>query len=59
MKQIFKQEYSGESLCDVDRDVSEAIDSDFNPVMKEIPVDKHYFQEGTFTVTITWEPDNG
>lgn len=54
---IFKQTYSGESLCDVDRDVSEAFSSDYNPRAGLIPVDEHGFQRGTFTVTIEWEDD--
>ena len=55
--EIFKQSYSGESLCDVERDVSEAFDSTFNPEAKQIPMDDGMHQ-GTFTVTITWEEDS-
>ena len=34
---IFKKEYSGfEDSYDVDRDVSEAMDADFNPIWKTI-----------------------
>lgn len=54
--EIFKQKYSGESLCDVERDVSEAFDGTFNPEVKQIPMEDDMHQ-GTFTVTITWEAD--
>ena len=57
-KEIFKKEYSGEEICDVERDVIEAFNPDYNPAAGEVPVDKHGFQEGTFTITVTWEADN-
>lgn len=42
---------------DIQRDVHEAFDSRFNPLAEQIPQDEFGFQEGTFTVTITWSPD--
>lgn len=42
--------YSGDVICDIDRDVCEAFyDS-------ELPIDEHGFQTGQFRVHITWEP---
>lgn len=55
--EIFKKDYDGESLYDMQRDVHEAFDSRFNPLAAQIPQDEFGFQEGTFTVTITWTPD--
>ncbi len=55
--EIFKKEYDGESLYDIQRDVHEAFDSRFNPLAEQIPQDEYGFQQGTFTVTITWSPD--
>lgn len=55
---VFESEYSGESICDIDRDVSEAFYEDFNKVIKQIPKDEHNIQLGTFKVTITWENDD-
>jgi hypothetical protein len=52
---LFRKEYDGESLYDVDRDVSEAFQGDFNSLVYAIPVDEHGFQRGRFTVTIEWE----
>jgi hypothetical protein len=52
---IFKKEYSGESLCDLDRDISEAIDEHYNMDMAEIPKDEYGFPLGDFKVTIEWE----
>ncbi|AFA44792.1 hypothetical protein ACQ27_gp661 [Klebsiella phage K64-1] len=57
MKNIFKKEYDGESLCDVQRDVVEAFSTVFNPEMIDIPVDEYGFQEGTFVVSIKWKPE--
>jgi len=57
MMELFKQKYCGEELADVERDVSEALDGTFNPVVKQIPMDDDMHQ-GTFTVTITWEKDS-
>lgn len=55
--EIFKQQYSGESIVDVCRDVWEAFDADFNPLVENIPQDEYGIQKGTFTVTVTWEPE--
>lgn len=51
---LFEQKYDGESLYDVDRDVSEAFREDFNPLVAQIPSDEYGIQEGTFKVTIEW-----
>jgi len=50
--ELFKKEYDGESIVDVERDVSEAFNSDYNPSAVLIPRDKHGFQQGIFIVTI-------
>lgn len=54
--ELFKKKYDGESICDVDRDVSEAFSSVMNPLMEQVPDDEHGMSQGTFTVTITWTP---
>ena len=54
---IFTKEYSGEELCDVDRDVSEAFDPNMNHRVIDIPQDAHEMQTGVFTVTISWEEE--
>jgi hypothetical protein len=52
MTVVFHKNYNGfESLQDYHRDISEAIDSDFNPVMKMIPGEF----KGTISVTIIYE----
>lgn len=55
--ELFKKEYDGENIVDVSRDVSEAFDSDFNPLSAAIPQDDHGFQQGAFIVTIEWVPN--
>ena len=52
---IFEKDYDGESLYDLSRDIAEAFDGDYNPVVDEVPQDEYGFQTGTFTVTVTWK----
>ncbi|MEG0063076.1 MAG: hypothetical protein RR740_00585 [Pseudomonas sp.] len=54
---IFKKEYGGEDINDLERDVSEALDSRYNPSAERITQDEHGFVEGKLVVTITWVPD--
>jgi hypothetical protein len=54
---IFQKHYDGESIVDVSRDVWEAFDADFNPVMATIPLNEWGMHQGRFRVTIEWEPD--
>jgi hypothetical protein len=56
MKVIFEQEYDGESIVDLERDISECFDERFNPLVKDLP-DEYGIVEGTFKVTITWYPE--
>lgn len=53
---IFEKTYDGESIVDINRDVSEALQDDFNPLMENIPSDDHGFAFGNFKVTIEWSP---
>lgn len=53
-KTTFCKEYDGESLHDISRDIHEAFDERFNPVIAEIPVDKYGIPKGVFKVTIDW-----
>jgi len=50
---IFNQRYDWESLCDVYRDVSEAVDVTFNPEMEGIPGEF----SGEIVVTIRYVED--
>lgn len=54
---VYKQQYSGEEICDMERDISEMFDRDFNPLIDEIPVDDNYIHEGVFEITVTWKPE--
>lgn len=54
---VFKKNYDGESLYDFDRDLSECIMAEYNPIIENIPTDEHGFHKGTFKVTIVWEPE--
>jgi len=56
-KVIFSKAYDGESICDVDRDVSEAFQEDYNSLVKDIPSDEYGIQKGIFTVTVTWSEE--
>lgn len=52
---LFKKEYDGESIYDVERDVFEAFQSDHNALVHAIPMDDGGIMKGTFKVTIEWE----
>lgn len=56
MKTIFDKVYDGESLCDVERDVSECFNETYNEAVKEIPVDEYGFQTGAFRIQVIWIP---
>lgn len=59
MTAIFQKTYDGESIVDLYRDVSEAVQEKYNPALAQIPTDEHGFQKGTFKVTIEWSPEGG
>jgi hypothetical protein len=52
--EIFTKEYSDEELYDLERDVVEALQEEYNPIVAGIPVDKDGFRTGTFLVSIEW-----
>lgn len=52
---VFEKDYSSEELCDLGRDIYEAFNEQFNPVMADIPKDGYNFHRGSFTVRIVWE----
>lgn len=54
---VFEKEYDGESLYDLGRDIAEAIDVTYNPIVEEIPQDEYGFQLGTFKVIIEWSKE--
>lgn len=58
-RSIFKKEYDGESIVDLSRDISESLDEDFNPTVKDIPEMKGSpgFWSGKFVVEVKWVPD--
>lgn len=55
--ELFTREYSSEELCDVERDVYEALSEEYNPFIASIPKDKHGFHRGLFEVSIVWIND--
>jgi hypothetical protein len=54
---ILDKKYDGESIVDLDRDISEMFDEEFDPRIETIPKDKHGFMKGTFKVTVEWIPE--
>lgn len=60
MTKIFEKEYDGESIVDMERDISECLDADYNPAVAQIPEmeDSPGFWAGKFVVTVTWVPDD-
>lgn len=56
-KIIFQKQYDGESLFDLERDILECINEEYNDELEELPKDEHGFQKGIFTATIEWSED--
>ena len=56
---LYQAEYDGESIVDMERDLSESLDGDFNPNVHLIPKmeDHPDFWAGRFVVNLTWLPD--
>lgn len=56
---LMRKWYDGESIVDMDRDVSEATNGDYNLKAQMIPEmkDSPGFWAGQFVVDITWVPD--
>ncbi|ATS92402.1 hypothetical protein DLP05_128 [Stenotrophomonas phage vB_SmaS_DLP_5] len=52
---VFEKEYDGESLYDLDRDISEAMLEEYNDKVGQIPTNADGFQTGKFKVTVVWE----
>jgi hypothetical protein len=57
---LMRKWYDGESIVDMDRDVSEATNGDYNLAAQAIPEmeDSPGFWAGQFVVDITWMPDD-
>ncbi len=51
---ILDKKYDGESIVDLDRDISEMFNEEFDPRIETIPKDVHGFMKGTFKVTVEW-----
>lgn len=56
--EIFRKEYGGDDINDLERDVSEAFDADYNQAAKVMTYDEHGFIKGKLVVTITWVPED-
>lgn len=54
---LLAKDYDADSLCDIGRDVMEALDPRFNNENKDIPVDEWGVPSGTFELTLTWSLD--
>jgi hypothetical protein len=52
--EIFKKEYSIESLCDIERDLIECFDPRFNTQVKGCPMD---MEKGKVIITVTYTED--
>lgn len=54
---LFEKDYDGKNLYDLKRDIAEAFEVKFNPLIKDVPIDQHGFPMGKFTVTVTWSKE--
>lgn len=51
---LLDAEYSGESIIDAARDLSESLDSHFTPEAANITCDKYGIPTGKFKLTLVW-----
>lgn len=51
---ILNKVYYGEDIVDLDRDISEMFNEEFDPTIATIPRDEHGFMKGSFKVTVEW-----
>ena len=54
---IFDKDYSGESLNDLGRDIDEAFDPMFNPIVRSLVTDENGFVSGSFKVVVYYQDD--
>lgn len=55
---LMGKRYDEESLCDLERDISEVFDPDYNPHAALLPpTDEHGFRKGFYTVDIVYHED--
>lgn len=54
---IFEKQYDGNSLCDMNRDLHEALNPEFNDKAERLEMDEHYMVKGTITVTMRYDPE--
>lgn len=54
---ILDKTYDGESIVDLDRDVSEMFNEEFDPRIATIPKDQYNIMKGSFKVTVEWIPE--
>lgn len=55
---ILDKTYYGESIVDIDRDISEMFNEEYDPTIATIPRDEHGFMKGSFHVRVKWIPDD-
>ena len=55
---IFTQTYAADQVCDIERDVTEGLDPDYNDLIKSLPIDRDGFFPGSFEVTIKYLPED-
>lgn len=55
--EIFSSTYSGEGIIDLEQDISECLNSVYNPKLAEIPADDYGLMGGSFHVSVVWRAD--
>jgi hypothetical protein len=54
---ILNKTYDGESIVDLDRDISEMFNEEFDPRIATIPKDEYNLMRGSFKVIVEWIPE--
>ena len=55
--ELFKKSYDAEGLYDLERDISEALNGQYNIAMEVLPTNDQGFTRGSFEVTVVWRDD--
>ena len=51
---ILQNDYAGDEIAEIEQDVYQSLDEDFNRDLSSIPTDEHGFMRGTLRVTVEW-----
>ena len=54
---LLERDYDGEGIVDIERDIIEALDTNYNQQAHRIALDEWNIPKGTFKLSLKWEWD--